>query len=177
MEQDQVFSDAEAKFLQSLESLELSVSELKNRHFAALAGPLAESLLQHREQAEAALADSDSKVKRAAILAIVDHWGSSPPFEEYCITTLFLDRDTDLRITALSALTKIYQGSSAKKAIQILIEVLRNDTNPEKLRALAYLALFHVSGKPVDPTVRLRILRGQFLIAADVDWSLVESFS
>jgi HEAT repeat protein len=177
MERDEQSRDAEAKFLQALRNLELSVSQLKDRHFIALAGPLAKKLLQHREQAEAALADPDLLIKRAAIIAIADHWGSSPAFEEYCISTLLDDCDIDLRITALSALAKIYQGSAADEVVRLLTRVLRNEAYPEKLRALAYVALFRVSGKPVDSAVKMRILRGQFSIPDDVDWSLVESLS
>lgn len=177
MDQDQQLPDAEARLLQKIRGLELSLIGLKDRHFTTLAGHHAERLLQSREQAETALADPDSKVRRAAIIAIVDHWGASPAFEEHCITTLLQDCDIDLRITALSALAKVYQGSSANKAIQLLIGILRNEADPENLRALAYLALFRVSGQPVNATIRMHVLTGQFRVPGDVDWSLVEGLA
>jgi hypothetical protein len=47
----------------------------------------------------------------AAIIAIADNSTSSPVFEDHCKTAVFEDRDINVRMTALSALAKIYQNT------------------------------------------------------------------
>jgi HEAT repeat protein len=162
------------KLLESMEQLQKSVIELKDGHFAALAGPFAERIMRDREEAKAYLTYPDSRVRRAAIIAIIDHWGSSPEFEEYCITTLLEEHDLDLRATALSALSKAYQGTANERVVQLLRTLLNDKTCPEKLGALAYLAFFRVSGKQVDKKIRSNILHGTFCFPRDIDFSLME---
>ncbi len=165
------------KMLEDLEQLKHSVIHAKERHFNALAGSAAEVLLQSRAQAEAHLAHSNPLVRRAAIIAIVDHWGSSPAFEEYCINTLLRESNVELQITALSAITKVYQGTADSRIIQILKDVLRKQAYHQELAGLAYLALFRVLGKSVDGTIRMRILKRQFQCPADIDWALIDNLS
>jgi hypothetical protein len=163
----------ELKLARNIEQLKQSALGLKGRHLKALAGTLVERMMKSREEAEEFLRAADTNIRRAAIIVIVDHWGSSPAFENYCIQTVTQNSDTDLRITALSALAKVYTGTADQRVSRILAEVLRHEEYPDNLRAMAYLGLLRVCSKKADRATKERVLKGQFQFSDDVDWEFV----
>jgi hypothetical protein len=82
------------------------------------------------------------------------------------------DADGQVREVALLALGSCYHGSNDARIGRLLAGILKDASQPENFRKIAYTGLFQVRGLPVESWPEPKAVR----LEKDVDWSFVESF-
>lgn len=174
--------DVKAVIQRARQSLQCSEEMLANhdrRHrqfLAEQAGPLLDTMLHSRQDAENCLKHPDFKVRFVALNLLCSHWKPDQNFAKTCECMAFNDPDLQIRGVALSALGTCYRGTNDSRVGKLLAAIVHDEQEPASIRSSAYLALFSVPGLiadwpglHADPPTGLRF-------PDDVDWSFVNSF-
>ena len=113
-------------------------------------------------------------LRRAAIGVLYRYWRSDYDIRTVCMRLIVGDRDTDVRVEAEETLAAVCAGTNDAEAGRFLARIVRDASEPVKVRQRAYLALFFVRPMPVRRM--LDVASREFRFPEDVDWDFVNSF-
>ena len=139
-----------------------------------LAGSFLPVMLESRASAESFLHHSDPQLRCAAIFIIRRRWGATAELAQACEDMLFSDPSLKVQLQAVAALDGCYFGTDDPRIEATLAKLVCDDSQPDDLRRSAYVALFNISGMPVDAV--LRAASPALRLPQDVDWAFVKGF-
>ena len=86
-----------------------------------------------------------------------------------CSTQLTKGSDLDLRVTVLTALTKLHHGSEDPRVGRVLSAIALDAAQPKAIRLFAYQSLFRLAGQFLSLQDENRISEGTLRVPEDFD--------
>lgn len=146
------------------------------QEWQTLFGPRLNDMLCSRHAADLALVDRDEQTRLAAYGMELFHW--KPTLERFptYINAAVNDTNEFVRLRAIHCLAIILKGSSHVDASRVLATIVKDLSNPTKLRASAYWALCEIQrfGAQKD-WWELPTEKRQESFEAQVNWDFVNN--
>src|SRR5206468_2304275 len=111
-----------------------------------LATPFLDAMLRSREQAQACLEHSDSKVRFVALDVLSHHWEPNRDLAQVCEKMVFSDPDPEIRAVAATTLGACYARTADSRVAKLLANIVSDGSQPSPVRVSAYHSLFAVQG-------------------------------
>jgi hypothetical protein len=140
-----------------------------------LAGKHLDEMMRSVSGATAYLDDPVANIRAAAILLLYEHWKIKPfDLRSICMRMVMNDRDMEARIHAQGILSCVCFKTDDREVGRLLARIVRDNSEPIKLRKAAYVSLFSVRGLPAARI--LQAAETDFQDPSNVDWGFVETF-
>ena len=128
-----------------------------------------------RGSTECCISDTNPIVREVALQLIAFHWGPELSKTSAYLDILRSDPDLQVRIAAVLCLFGLHQGSGNREVSVVLANVVKDTSNPIKLREASYISLCEIQRFPLAKDNFYEMIKSEDVFLIDFDWSFVES--
>lgn len=148
------------------------VRDREERELEELAGPDLETMLKSKQDAQSYLRSVDSRLREAALRALLAHWDPCGECAAVAREMMLHDSSVNVRLAAVEYFWSYYARTNDREAGECLAGVVLDGSQQASVREEAYRGLVALRdvgffGWPV---------RGLFRFPDEVDWDFVHSF-
>ncbi len=129
-------------------------------------------LREMHKDIEPLIADPDPPVREAAIRVLGFYW-KLPSYKERALQMSQQDPDEETRMVALMAWADYFNATRDAEIAKYLYRVMRDPSEPEMVRAMAYTCFLAVCGIPSKDRPR-RVMQLDKTVDETIDWHRVE---
>lgn len=142
----------------------LLCKQLAGDHFIEMvqAGAAVATYLEH----------PNANLRRAALLILYKYWRANVDMRNICMHLTRNDPDIEVRIEAQGVLSAVSAQTNDAEVGHLLAQIVRDSSEPIRLRKAAYISLFIVRPMPIS-----RVLHATSAdFPKEVDWAFVDTF-
>ncbi len=166
------------KFLMQYAKERVMITKSVRSKWVETIGPLAHEMLGDLSLVEQSLQSSDSQVRHTALLVMATEMQPNSYVVSIANQIIQSRLETSaLKKAAVGVLAHYRQITQDASFDNLFVELVRDGSCPDQVRATAYLTLFEIRGLCIPADVITRVGLEEFRFPDDVDWSLVDSFS
>jgi hypothetical protein len=170
--------EEEEEFLRRVQALETENQEMQviaqrliDTSLREMAGDALDLMLRSEEDTIQFFTHPDPNLRQAAFSLANHHWGCTETIANHCEKLAVEDPESRVRTAAIGALGSCYRGTKSPRICQLLASMIHDQSQPERLRLRAYLALVGVHGT----SERLDLLAVVDSIQ-NIDWLFVDQY-